>query len=611
MRGRGLVSLPALALAIMLLVGSAAAVAAQSREQSRERIEYWRTKYQELKPTDDPRAAKAQVIFQRVVQVAGKRPGVVPSLFIAARDPWDIALPIALPDGWIILSKGVLDICYQEPARGDDRLAFVLAHEIAHQLNDDFWHMRFFQAFEASQARAQVSQEFLEEIRRTSSTTEHVLARELQADERGIIYAALAGFNPSAIVAEGHGVNFFADWVRALDPRRIGGGSTGPLRPTPQERAEALRAHLRRVASTTALFQVGLWFYYAGEYPQAIRAFEEFRAFFPGREVHHNLAASHHQLALQAYQAWKQDVPALPLQLSLAIDPLTRASRIYLEGPKRGGAAGAAEPAAVFRHHLDQAIALYREALAHDAAYTPAAINLGCALIVRGLSAEKRGLNADVSEAVTTLLRALELDPTSPEMLNNLGVALFYGDRADQAKEHLARAQTLAPTYAAPVFNLGQIAHTEHREDDARHYGQVYEQLAPRPPPGPPTATPGTESVLGLGVGQLEDRVPQAWGTPTQSQLQVERRTLAVATYPAGVMTLAQDREIRMIMVREGFQGATARGIRIGSAARDVLAHYGSPARRVELTQGQSWGYDAHRMAFQLRDGRVISWLLF
>jgi len=263
------------------------------------------------------------------------------------------------------------------------------------------------------------------------------------------------------------------------------------------------------------------------------------------------------------------------------------------------------------RQHLDQAIALYQEALAHDAAYTPAAVNLGCALLVRGLTAAKPGLNADLAEALTTLLRALELHPTSPEILNNLGVAWFYMERTDRAKDLLTQAQTLAPAYAAPVFNLGQIAHTEHRDADAQHYWQASEALAPRPPPGPPTAHLGTERVLGLGVGQLTEHVPPAWGTPTRSQVQVERRTLAVATYPAGVMTLAQDGEIRMLMAREDFRGASATGIRIGSAAQDVLASYGAPTRRVELTQGQSWAYDAHRIAFQLRDGRVVSWLLF
>ena len=156
-------------------MGCAIAVAAQSREQ----IEYWRTGYQELKPTDDPRAAKAHMIFQKIVQVAGRRAGMQPRLFIIARDPWDIALPIALPNGWIILSKGALDICYQDPKRGDDRLAFILAHEVAHQLKDDFWHIRFFQALEATKARSPVSQELLEEMRRMASAPDQVLGERV------------------------------------------------------------------------------------------------------------------------------------------------------------------------------------------------------------------------------------------------------------------------------------------------------------------------------------------------------------------------------------------------------------------------------------------------
>ncbi|HEY7491163.1 MAG TPA: hypothetical protein VIH59_08665, partial [Candidatus Tectomicrobia bacterium] len=173
MRTRELWSgLRGLALMFLVLGGSAAAVAAQSRDQS----DYWRTKYQELKPTDDPRAATAHTIFQRLVQVAGQRPGVLPRLFITMSEPWDMALPIALRDGWIILSQGALEICYQNPARGEDRLAFVLAHEIAHQLNDDFWHLRFFEALKGF-------------ILWDSSTQEQVLAREWKADEGGILYA--------------------------------------------------------------------------------------------------------------------------------------------------------------------------------------------------------------------------------------------------------------------------------------------------------------------------------------------------------------------------------------------------------------------------------------
>jgi Zn-dependent protease with chaperone function len=116
----------------------------------KERIDYWRNNYEELTGADDPRVDRAHEIFKRIVDAAGKQPGVVPRLFIAKRDPLNVSLPIAIPDGWVILSKGTLDICYRDPGLGDDRLAFVLAHEFAHQLKGDFWHMQFFQALEAS-----------------------------------------------------------------------------------------------------------------------------------------------------------------------------------------------------------------------------------------------------------------------------------------------------------------------------------------------------------------------------------------------------------------------------------------------------------------------------
>jgi hypothetical protein len=66
-----------------------------------------------------------------------------------------------------------------------------------------------------------------------------------------------------------------------------------------------------------------------------------------------------------------------------------------------------------------------------------------------------------------------------------------------------------------------------------------------------------------------------------------------------------------MMMVREGYRGTSARGIALGSQARELLAQYGPPSRRVEMRPGESWGYDTQRMAFQLRDAKVVSWLLF
>ena len=77
------------------------------------------------------------------------------------------------------------------------------------------------------------------------------------------------------------------------------------------------------------------------------------------------------------------------------------------------------------------------------------------------------------------------------------------------------------------------------------------------------------------------------------------------------MMTLTQDKEVLMVMARPGYQGRSAKGTRIGSRELDVLAAYGDPVRRLETTQGHSWGYDQHRIAFQFERARVVSWLIY
>jgi tetratricopeptide (TPR) repeat protein len=287
---------------------------------------------------------------------------------------------------------------------------------------------------------------------------------------------------------------------------------------------------------------------------------------------------------------------------------MTRASRIYLEGATRGNAV---DPAAQFRQHLEEAIRWYREALVQDASYTPAALNLGAALIVRGVQATQPGLQPDFSEAVTLLSRALTQAPTSAEILNNLGVALLYEERPERAVDALTRARTLAPEDASPVFNLATMARAAHQETEAQQYWNAYAQLAPEPALASTAGPYHAESVDGITVGHLEEGMPERWGAPMRVVVQLDEKTFTVTTYAAGVRTLARDREILMILVEESHQGTSARGITLGSQPQEVLARYGQPSRRHVLTGEHSWAYEAQRIAFQLRAGHVVSWLVF
>jgi tetratricopeptide (TPR) repeat protein len=576
-------------------------------ENPKNRIGFWQKYHEELHPKEAPRAARAHDIFKQVLRVAGSLPGVEPRLYITKTDPWNMTLPMALPDGWIILSRGALEICYRNPVRGDDRLAFVLAHEIAHQLKNDFWHMRFFQAIAASKTQEPQHEQDLEEARRIASKTDDVLAKELQADEHGIMYAAMAGFNTQAIVSNDDQVNFFAEWIAALDPQRATGHKLDPSHPQPQQRAATVKARLRQVLEKVELFTWGLRFYDAGMYQLAADAFTEFLRVFPSREVYHDLAASHHQLALLSYREWKSEALALPWKLSLTVDPVTRALKT------RRSAAASADG---FQNNLWKAREFYQKAMALDPAYVPAYNNLGVALV----------LQEEVYKAVGVLQDALKLQPDAPETLNNLGIAFLAAENPGKGRAYLTRARELAPAYDAPLFNLGKLAHNEGQQDVARQYWMAYIQLDPTSrwaeairqtlalhAPTLTTATPAVqEHLLDVHIGAFGDELPATWGQPVQtSELQSGKEHVKMVTYNNRLAVVLQRDEVRLITTLEGFQGRSVRGVALGSPEAEVRAHYGPPSRIVRLTQGTNWVYDASGIAFRLHAGRVASWLVF
>jgi tetratricopeptide (TPR) repeat protein len=609
MRKVDVYGLPGLTLCTVLLLLSARTLAAPPME----RMDYWQKNYPELQPADDQRVERAHDIFASVLRAAGTRPGVVPRLYIIKADPLGVALPIAIPDGGIILSQRVLDICYRDPALGDHRLAFLVAHEIAHLLKDDFWYMKLFQGLEAAQTIPPPHTKELAEILRLARATDDVWLKELQADEYGIVYASLAGFNTRAIVTQDDRVNFFADWIQALDPHRLSGAAADRTPPSPTQRAERVKKRLRQILDNVEVFHVGLRFYQAGKYARAILAFQHFLQFFPGREVYHNLATSHHQLALQYYSEWKKDHSAFPYQLALAVDPATRASQIFRRSPDRQSKS----PAALFTEHLTKAIEYYQTALSLDPSYSLASNNLGSALLTRG----------DVYKAIGTLQDALTLVPDSPDILNNLGVAFLLAENPSKATAYLRQAHALASTSAAPLFNLGQLAYAAGREAEARHYWQAYLQLATAGPwaeairqklptltpadPWPASPQSAAEHLGGVQVGHFDNEVPRAWGAPQEIRLSLEQEPFKIALYPTGVMTLSQDEEILLLSTLEAYQGTSARHVAAGSAAQDLLSRYGRPSQILHTTREESWIYEAHGIAFQLRKGHVTSWLLF
>jgi tetratricopeptide (TPR) repeat protein len=574
----------------------------------RNRIDFWQNNYDELKPSDDPLARSAHDIFERVLNAAGHRPGVVPRLFIINSQSDLAPLACAIPDGTVIISKKVLTICYQDPKRGDDRLAFLLGHEIAHQLKDDFWHMLFFRALALSESQNPEDKKEYNKIRAAAQETDNILAKEIQADEHGIVYAAMAGFDTRAIVIEDEKVNFFQCVAAAMDPTNIKGVHKDPTHPSPEERAKTIKARLEQVVEKTDLYDLGLLFYQAGDFEKAALFFFEFQRFFPSREVYHNLATCHHQLALKYYQKLKNKDAEIPFKLSIAIDPATRASQIRLRASNTDET--------LYRENMAQAIKHYQTAIDQDPAYCRAYNNLGCALVIKG----------EVYKAIGLFKDALKLNPNAPQTLNNLGVAFYLAENPAKAKEYLNSANRIDPAFGAPLFNLGKIAHLDNEPRDAGRYWQAYLEIDSHSPwaetvrdalsmPIAARSEPSetmAETTPELEVGDYEEDVPSVWGRPIRSKkYHLKEEPFTAKVYANGHMTLSQDDEIIVITTLPACKARTVKGIGRGDNEEKVADVYGPPHGLVTLSKGNGWLYPSQGIAFVMRGKKVSAWTLF
>jgi tetratricopeptide (TPR) repeat protein len=580
------------------------AVASQAAEPNpRERIDFWRRNYPEVRPEADVRAQRAQTIFERLVRIAGRRPGVEPRLLVIADESLG-SLPIAIPDGWVILSRRIIDFCYRSGKLGDDRLAFVLAHEIAHLLDGDFWHMQFFQAIEGYEKGA-ADQEVLGEVRKIAALTDKVLAKELRADELGITYVAVAGFNPRAVLGDAESEDFFHEWIAMLDPARLGSQKMR-THPEPSQRAATVKARLLQVAEQSELFNLGLLYYQAGDYPRAILAFDEFRRYFPGREVQNNLGAAHHQLALRLWRplADKRGEPLY--KLSVTIDPLSRA-----RSATRGSQQTAAQ---TFERHIAAAIDHYQTAVNQDPTYLPAYLNLGGAYIARG----------EAYKAIAVLQDAQKLAPRDAAVLNDLGVAFVYAKNPAEARSYLGNARKSEPAYDAPLFNLASLAQQQGNTEEAARYAKMYLERdtgsdwadiarsrfgAGARVTGASSVSSGPEALAGLEVGAYDNEVPASWGKPVTQSFRLEAVPTRLARYPNGITTVSEGDEVRLIVATSSYSGTSGRGIRIGQSRQEVESRYGASGQVLVTTVGESLMYPSRGLTFSLRDGRVASWL--
>lgn len=566
-----------------------------------DRVEYWKNLFSE---ENSRRSKKAQTVFKKILKASGGRSGVLPDLVILKMKK---KLAMALQDDTVIISDKLLDHCYSNTKFGDERLAFVLGHEVAHLVEKDFSHYKFFVALNSDQFQIPEKEKLIEETKQILRQPGLMKKREFEADKNGMIFAALAGFDTRAFLQERETAKF----IRSIEENLHPGNSfkiSSRSHPSSEQRAANVYQALNSVQENLFLFNAGLIFYQKKDYEIAIDLFTRFLKIFHGREIYHNLALSHHQLAMEHYRNWKKDTKKIPFKFALSIDTVSRAGQIQLRDDT--------DHRRRYQHNLDLAINYYQEALRHDPIYWPAFNNLGCAFIE----------SKDNDSALGMFKKALKIAPNIMSIHNNIGIALFNNGLIENAKTKFQSAMDDDSSKDCALFNLGKLAFEAGNMKAAeKHWGKYlkldlsspYSEIIRASFKTPAKKTnlslPGKiPEINGVGFGKDEATVYRKWGEPIQWTETTLSSGIKIQSgiFKNGCHVIFKNSRIEMIEPIPGYSDRGPYGIKIGKEASRVLNKFGFPDHKILTVRGSYFIYPNKYLSVLVQDNLVISWII-
>jgi tetratricopeptide (TPR) repeat protein len=428
--------------------------------------------YGALDEKDHQLVPAARKIFSRVLAAADQRSSRYPRLLILNKA--DGPLAQALQDGTVMLIPKCMELCFSgvNKETGESRLAFILGHELAHLAKDDDWHKTAIRAIQDFETDSKAGQEIFnllsktEDVGNTPRDRDIRRKKELQADAYGLLYAAMAGYDYSAVVDE-NGKNFFAE-VLAYTANSAGETRSDSEKsgyPPPNQRAAVLLSYVKDIRDDLDIFHIGIRLYQRGKYEDALKFLKIFRERFPCREVFNNIGLAYYQIAMKHLSHCDRE-NAYQYKLATQLDTETRAANFV---PRVYQCEDQCPEMVPFRENLNEAVRRFRVACDNDASYLPARINLSSAYITAG----------KYPDAMAVLNEALNLKPDDPNALNNRAVAMYLmgpsigADMFSQSQEILKDLIQNHPNFSDALYNLGRLYFGQGKKDAA---GEIWNQ---------------------------------------------------------------------------------------------------------------------------------------
>jgi len=553
-----------------------------------------------LNIVNDPAGmARVRQIVERILNVADRRGTPMPEIAIISGPPNAQAA-----DGhFMFVSQSLLSLLPD-----DDGLAIILGHEMAHLVLGHTTGPEY-ETLVANRAR---------NLGFRGSTValgdEATRKLERQADQYGLLYAALAGYEIS-------GAEKTYDAVLTDD--------TDPTHPTKEERVKRFHERLKDIEASVDAFDVGVDYAMRGGfgYTYAANIYEKLlEDGYTSHVVYHNLATAYHLLALTREKV--PEICSLSLELQSSFEP--RTSQRW--GTRGGIATRGIEDRQhqLFLRDLQKAIDNYKLALKMNPEFVPALNNLGCALL------ERKEDTPDIVDGGSSLEHAAKLEPNNAIVANNLGIFYLAQNPPVPAKaaEQFRAALQLDPNFAPAEFNLGLVLGGQGpatSNPDARKAFQSYLQTAekrgsadefhltvarqrlgmsePEAPAeaeaAPPPSAPALPAQPGTNVGQLPKDLPAA----TTSELL--ESYIELWRYPGWELLVMEATRVIDQVTVESAKLRTAAGVGIGSSLDEVRKAYGNAEAEQARGESRILLYAHRGLLFRVHKNQVVSWSAF
>lgn len=552
---------------------------------------WWRNRYA---PVSGPMVARAQAVFTRVSAAAGLERA--PEL--AVLDIEDSPFALAAREG-VVLSRNALALCYRgvPETEGDRRLAFTLSHELAHLQRGERLH-----AFAAYTVHRRGDRGLADKLKDRVQAGD-LADRELAADQLGLLYATMAGYEPARLLDRDG--SFFEAW--AAQPTAEAAYDTHP---DPKTRAERLIEQLDTLAANLDDFEFGVRLYDLGRFSQAQALFERFHRHFPAREASANLGLCHFQQAARLLSECDSE-RALRFKWPTVIDRDTLLRR----SPSRGADEDACLEEEAFQERMARALANFDAALQRDPGHFPSLLNRMTAQLFAG----------DAAEAMIAAEDLMDEGVRDRRLAHVHALASFLNARANQLSEtaDVAKLRELSAQWsedAALAYNLAAALRETGRHEEADQAARAFLELEPAGPHAAYVRTliglPPREPAAGaepppspIPLGEMDDATRAALGAARPPGTDAAPGP-AIYHGPA-FSALAWDGAVVMVRVSV-HEHAAFRNIaspRDRWTASTATAAYGPALRRVDA-DGRDIRY-YRDFALEILDSRVTHILYF